>query len=200
NPRRPLGVCELAEDETRTRATMKAIRDIWRVIDVKYIEVQLRSSHGTGQASAAPRYVRTVLGSDRPVVDASELRRPVQGSPARGGDPPVRLRSPRAAVRVRRVCVGGETSRWDAQAALRGREPVRRLREGARDHPGQDAVGTAGDPGRRSVARHRRADLPAEHLDGKGHGPDVDGPGRSGPREIRVEVVATAPIRGAAMT
>ena len=40
--------------------------------------------------------------------------------------------------------------------------------------------------------RHRRKNLPAEHLDGQGHGPDVDGPGRGGPCQIRPQFVISA--------
>ena len=41
--------------------------------------------------------------------------------------------------------------------------------------------------------RDRRADLPPEHLDGQGHGPDVDGAGRAGAGQGRAAALTVSP-------
>ena len=85
--------------------------------------------------------------------------------------------------------------RRHAEAALRGREPVGHLGQGARGDPRQDALGPAAAESRRVDPRDRRADLPAEHLDGQRHGPDVDGAGRAGAGQAGA---ATLTVTGAA--
>ena len=63
---------------------------------------------------------------------------------------------------------------------LRRGEPVGRLREGAGVHPLVHAVRADTRCHRTGLARHRRADLQAEHIDGEGDGPDGHGAGRAG--------------------
>jgi sulfur transfer protein SufE len=71
------------------------------------------------------------------------------------------------------------------EAALRGGEPVGRVGQGARAILDTTLSGSAAGSRRADLTGDRRADLPAEHLDGKRDRPDVDGQRREGAGRAR---------------